>query len=236
MKRFLWVVLAIVLSTGVYFTIRYGLRPKPIPILNPTQFANAEQVGAVIYRRMRQVIRQERIVVLGSLPELVSSTELWNGFLKTATADKVKIDVFYQWPNLPTPEFAQQLGVRAIDEASVASGEFIKQVHQSVQRGHLVVIHTITQESTHLHKDSLTRRLDRLPNNPVLSLSILKWSVHEEGIEMLENSCQEGARLNCAAYRLGRKFLKKKLDPSLLWAAMERHGLKEYLIFIHQSE
>src|SRR5262245_22285128 len=103
MKRVLWILLALALSTGVYFTIRYGLRPKPIPILNVTEFSNGEQIGAVIYRRLRQNIRQERLVVLGSLPELAVSADVWNGFLKTAVEDKVRVDAFFQWPNLAVP-------------------------------------------------------------------------------------------------------------------------------------
>jgi hypothetical protein len=243
MKRILWIVLAVALSTGVYFTIRYGLRPKPIPILNPTEFSNPEQIGAVIYRGLRQNIRQERLVVLGSMPELSVSAEIWNGFLKTAAADKVNIDVFYQWPNVAVPETANKMGLISLTEADIQSGDFANQVRQKLNRGHVVIVHTLTSEASHLVKDSLARRLERMPTGPLLSLSIAPFAVTDAGVEALAEHCNLAKeqddgdqRLECATYRVSKKFVKKKLEPFKLWAAMERHGLKEYLLFVHQSE
>ena len=59
MKRWIWFLVSIFISTGVYFTLRYGLRPKPIPVLNATEFNEAQQIGAVVYKRLRQEIRGE---------------------------------------------------------------------------------------------------------------------------------------------------------------------------------
>lgn len=240
MKRIVWIVIAVVSSVGVYFTIRYGLRPKPIPILNPTHFENPEQIGAVIYRRLRQNLRSERLLVIGSKKDLAQSAEIWNGFLKTAMADKMKIDQFYQWPNLALPTSASQLQTVYLQEADLANEDLLKNIHQSIQRGSVVIVHVPTEEATHLVKGSLTRKLEQLPNIPVFSISIVPWSINAEGTKALAEECTQpdspdrlDLQLQCAVYRLSRKFLRKKLDPSKSWAAAERHGLKEYLLFIN---
>src|SRR6187200_922925 len=103
MKRWLWFLVSIVISTGVYFTLRYGLRPKPIPVLNATEFAETPQIGAVIYKRLRQEIRGERIVLLGSTPELQDYEQVWMGLLKTAVADQINIPVLFQHEGLKAP-------------------------------------------------------------------------------------------------------------------------------------
>ena len=242
MKRIVWILIALISSVGVYFTIRYGLRPKPIPILNPTHFENPEQIGAVMYRRLRQNLRAEQLLVLGSHKDIPQSAEIWNGFLKTAMADKMKIDQFYQWPNVPLPTTAGQLQTIYLQDADVASDELLKNIHQSIQRGSVVIVNAPTQEATHLVQGSLSRRLEKLPNIPVFSISIVPWAINAEATKVFAEDCSnpdatENANkmLNCAVYRLSKKFLRKKLDPSQSWAAAERHGLKEYLLFINSQ-
>src|SRR3954470_22627530 len=95
-KRWIFFLVSMIVSTGVYFTIRYGLRPKPIPVMNATSFNQPGEIGAVIYRRLRQEIRAERVLLLGSTPELSDYDEVWTGLLKTAAADNVNVPVFFQ--------------------------------------------------------------------------------------------------------------------------------------------
>src|SRR4051812_29027396 len=83
MSRWFWIAASVLISTLIYFTIRYGLSPKPIPVMNLTQFQNEEQIGADLYRRLRQNIRQERLLVLGSSADIPQIQSLWTGFLKT---------------------------------------------------------------------------------------------------------------------------------------------------------
>ncbi len=40
-------------------------------------------------------------------------------------------------------------------------------------------------------------------------------------------------KLSCATYKISRKFLRKKLDQTKLFVALEWHGLKEYLAYLH---
>lgn len=240
MKRWLWFCTAVLISTAVYFTIRYGLRPKPIPVLNPTEFEDPQQIGAVVYKRLRQNIRPERLIVLGSSPDLQNYAAVWTGFLKTAVADQVKIDVFYQRENLNSPEAVSGWATIPFNEDMIRSGEFFKQVEDRQKAGHLVVIHAPTSEATHLMKESLSRELDRVVRHPVLALSTLNLTLKPEDLEALQAQCldpeaeREGrARLDCAEARVSKRMIKKRLAEGKIWAVMERHGLQEYLIFVH---
>lgn len=243
MSRLVWIVLAIVLSSSIYFTIRYGLRPKPIPILNPTEFSNPEQIGAVAYRALREVVANEKLIVLGSTADFGPSIDVWNGFLKTAVTDGVNLSKFFEGPGLP-----RLVSVGSAESVALAAEEMVpalllKQISEVAQKGQAVVVHVSASEASHLVPKSLTRQIEQLPNTPVLALSVVPWSFQPEEVERLAEQCAKGAaekqddqRIICARYKLARKFRKKKLDPSKMWAAMERHGLKEYLIFIRQSE
>jgi hypothetical protein len=240
MQRWLWILLAVCISTGVYFTIRYGLQPKPIPIMNPTDFARLDQIGAVTYRALREPVRAERLVLLGSSQKLKDDHEVWTGFVKALVADHEKIIFFNRegWPPIPSnPAWITE----SFNEDSVRSGEFLKEVRKRLKAGQIILVHDDTLEVTHLVKHSLSRELEKVVQHPVLSISTLPFAVGSQEQDSLQTQCLEtGAdgqnerRLACAAQKVSRKFHRKKLDPAKIWAVIERHGLKEYLVFIHE--
>ncbi len=239
MKRWLWFISSLLISTGVYFTIRYGLRPKPIPVLNATQFENAEQIGAVIYKRLRQEILVERVILLGSVEGWSGSQNLWTGFLKTAHADGLHIEYLYNEEKLPAPANVGKWDTVAFNEFAVQSGALSANVMKKLAAGKLLVIHGLTTEVSHLVKDSLSRALDTAAQHPVLSLSILTPGLKPEDLDNLQAQCLEpqslldgAARLSCAEARVSKVLLKKHLVAGHMWAVMERHGLKEFLIFV----
>jgi hypothetical protein len=220
----------------VYLTIRYGLRPKPVPIMNPSEFERADQIGAVIYRRLKQNIRPERLIVLGSSPELSRAEEVWDGFLKTALADGLSIDAFYQFESLSAPEVFAATAI-PYTEAQIESGEFAKTIKSRLQAGHLVVVHGSTRRVSHLVTNSLSRQLDDVVHHPVLAVSTLPISIKAEELQSLQEACQSTpeTRLNCAVARVSRTLSKKRDTPGKLWSVMERHGLQEYLVFIQRE-
>src|SRR5579872_4491460 len=97
MKRWIWFAVSIFISTSVYFTIRYGLRPKPIPVMNASEFERPEQIGAVIYKRLYEEVGSERVLLLGSDKAIVQpSASMWTGFLLTARAAHTAVSVIFQ--------------------------------------------------------------------------------------------------------------------------------------------
>lgn len=231
MKRWIWIVAALAISTGVYFTIRYGLRPKPIPVLNPTEFDDFEQIGSVIYKRLRHDIRAERLVVLGSTGEVPDDQRVWLGFLKAATADKEKT-VLLAHDTTPFEHSGPW-------ETALLADDALDQIKARVKAGQLIVIHAPTREASHLVDGSLPRKLDRVLRRPVLSLATLRFALRGEDRDSLQTQCLDVTdsgefRLACAAQRVARKYARRGLDPSKIWAVMERHGLKEYLVFLNQ--
>lgn len=240
MQRWIWIIVAILVSTGVYFTIRYGLRPKPIPVMNPTSFERLDQIGIVTYKRLRQNIRSERVVVLGLSAEVAKSSEVWMGLLEAAAAEKERVVVFPVSGQIQVPAVPNVEVIRYSEEAH-KSGDLVQLAHNRMKGGQLVVVIGPTEEVSHLVKNSVTQQLERVVGHPVLSISTLRFAVSEEASTELEPHCLEPTaekdvvrRLSCAASRVSRKYMKKKLAPDKIWAVTERHGLKEYLVFIHQ--
>ena len=241
MKRLFLIVVSISISTGVYYTIRYGLRPKPIPVLNATKFERPEQLGVVIYKRLRTDIRAERVVLLGSSLDVPEDFRVWDGLVKAALADHEKI-VYFERTILPVDPVNRKYEVIPYDDAAVANGKLGELVKARQGKGKLILIHGLNREASHLVEQSLVRRLEVLLQHPLLALSILRLAVNATERETLEPACASPGtdltgqgRLGCAAERVAKQMQRRALDPRNFWSVIERHGLKEYLVFVHPA-
>lgn len=242
MSRWLWIVLAVSVSTTVYFTIRYGLRPKPIPVMNPTKFESLDQIGVVIYKRLHQNIRAERLVVLGSSPNLKDYDHVWAGLLQMALTNKKQKVAVFNHESL-SADWVKKNGLTAtsFSSADLDSDSLIKKLKDMVSKGQLIFVHLPTIESSHLVNHSLSKRLDPVLRQPVLALSTLRFAINQDELDEIQSQCLDTSedprglrRLECAANKVARKFVKKRLSTENIWSVVERHGLKEYLVFIHQ--
>jgi hypothetical protein len=241
MPKWFWALLALLISSGIYFSIRYGLQPKPIPQLNPTVFENPEQIGIVTYHVLRASLRQERVLVLGSTPSIPGYETIWDGFIKAALADGIKIDNIFQRDQLNAPPTLKDQKIRIVKDMDIAKPSFLSEVEKGYQRGELELLHLLNLEATHLIPGTVTRRLQELPNLPVISISMLPMAVRQEDLEQLQPRCVDPRsdhdpeeRLGCASSRISRKYIRKRLPHDKWVAAIERYGLKEYLLFISE--
>ncbi|MGE0761940.1 MAG: hypothetical protein AB7N80_01550 [Bdellovibrionales bacterium] len=232
--------LAVVVSFALYFSLKWGLKPKPIPQVNPTLFEMPEQIGAVVYRRLRPALRQEKMVVLGSAPWLKNYELIWNGFIGAARADNWKIDLLYEDPTLrPIKEFSG-LERKALNwpNPDIALANELK---QHLQFRHLIIIHTTFNHAAHRGENSLTKELEATMHRPWTAISMLGFGVDENEITNLQPKCEDEIApatrndyVACAATRISRRFLRKHLAADKIWAAMDRHGLKDYFLYVHE--
>lgn len=203
--------------------------------MSPTEFSELEQIGAVVYKRLRQNVRAERLVLLGSNQDLQNDFLIWSGFLKTAAADGEKI--YYLSPKGMPPVPAHPAWESADYDPA---GDLPARVKEKLASKRLVVVHAPTREVSHFVKTSLSRQLDPVAHHPVLSISSLRFALSREEQDSLQTQCLDAStenegenRLSCASQKVSRKYQRKNLDAAKIWAVIERHGLKEYLVFVH---
>ena len=207
--------------------------------MSPTEFSDLEQIGAVIYKRLRQNVRAEHVVLLGSSPNVQDDFRIWSGFLKAATADGEKIVYFSPrgFPPVPANPAWESL---QYEGTAIKADELLNQIKERLAAKRLIVVHAPVQDVSHFVKTSLSRQVDRIAQHPVLSISSLRFALSREEQDSLQSHCldtqseNEGEnRLSCASQKVSRKYQRKNLDASKIWAVIERHGLKEYLVFVH---
>lgn len=208
--------------------------------MKPNTFSSLEEMGVVSFRRLFQPIRSEKILVLGHDPEKPQTLEIWQGLLKGAVQSNVKIQKMYHYTSgqETLPEYFAQFNPIPLDLDQLQSvrDELVK----SRKRHGLTIFIVPTELATHLREDSLTKKMEVLPLGPVLSFSQIRLVLDPEELDRISSSCTEldpsdlKSRLECIEFRYTKSQWRKKLDPEKILGAIERYGLKEYLLFVHQ--
>ncbi|MCB0393928.1 MAG: hypothetical protein KDD25_05185, partial [Bdellovibrionales bacterium] len=77
MKNLYWVFIAIVILLGAYASIKFGLEPKAVPVVKPSNFEDPQKIGEVIHRQLFQKMDEYSIVAIGqeSIPLTESVVE-----------------------------------------------------------------------------------------------------------------------------------------------------------------
>lgn len=242
MQKWLWIIGFLLVVSGLGLSIRFGLKPKPVALINPTQVDIYEEAGVIAYRRLRQNLKEERVWVLGSNPLISAYPQIWNGFIAAARNDDTPVDVLYT-----QRELKDLRDFTGVETKSISLDEdidsLINEIKEHIYNKKRVLVQTVLNESSHMIEGAFIYKLESALERPVISFNLLPMAVNREEMDVLQPTCPEGLSvlegldpLGCAAANISRKFLRKRLSAKKLWVAMEKHGLKEVLLFIHQPQ
>lgn len=235
----LWIPFAFALSFSVYFVVKWGLKPKPIPEFNPTKFESMEQIGAVAYRRLRAALMQEKLLVIGSNPWLRDYEKVWNGLIAAAREDKWNIDVLYEDQALAAIQNFSGLKRQQLSLPDI-SNPMTQELKSHLMYKHILVVHTTFNHSAIKGEGSWRAEIEGVLKRPWTTVTMLGFGTNEAEIEALQPACIDHLEpatkeqyLACSAVKISRQYLRKKLSTTDYWAAMQRHGLKDHYLFVH---
>ena len=241
MPRWLWIFLTFLISTGIYLSVRYGLRPKPIAMINPTVISSPNEMGTLVYRRIHESIRTEKILFFGYSDVKIFSTA-FSGFIKAARAEGLNFKTVIE---VTTTNASNDMSaVLAMDLAvnwlRVAPQDLPQLLKDQMAKNQLLAVTVPVEQATHLEKMGLIKQMEGELKSPIVAINFLPFFVTEEELNQQNMDCtkpkqemQTKEKLDCATYKISRKFLRKKLDPTKYYVALEWHGLKEYLAYLH---
>ncbi len=241
MPRWLWILLTIIISSGIYLSVRYGLRPKPIAMINPTVIGQPIEMGPLIYNRIYEAIRTEKILFFGYSDVKIFSNP-FVGFIKAARANGMNFKTIIEVsdskrPNQLSTTLALELAVNWI---SVGPEDLLPILKQQMAKHEVVGVVVPVEQGTHLERSGLIKQVEAELKSPIMAINFLPFYVTENELERQSLDCSKSKdemntkeKLDCASLKISRKFLRKKLDELKYYVALEWHGLKEYLAYIH---
>lgn len=225
----------VVISLGMILTVKYGLTPRPIRQINPTEFENAESIGAVVFRRLLAQWDKHPVVVIGSSPFLKNYDLSWNGFIKTAQAESKGFAKLYEDQTLRPLVPSARLVVQKISNLNEIPFD---EIRQHVMAGERVLLHTVATLATHSQENSLSVRLQKEIGRPVLAISQQSFAVDRDGLKYLQPICntndQQQVNLGCEGVRYSKTYFRKKLPRENFVAGLEQHGIADFVLFIFE--
>lgn len=248
MKKSTWAYILSALTVvigGIYFAIAFGLKPKPIPKISWSHFANPEEFGTNIYKRLRLEIQSHNLLFLGIMPGRPNHYLVWKGFLDSLEPEykfeHLIIDSSLEHKQLLP--FTEEINLIENQQAVVAS---IKDIINTKKK---VVIILPTTYISYLVRDNfyslLNRSLYQVENGSRfdvdwLTFSLSSFPLSRDEEKFLEIPCDTEIKdadgsgaLGCMILMKSRTLYRKKRIEGKIPGVLDQIGTKEYLGLIN---
>lgn len=198
-------------------------------------------MGALVYRRIRDSVRTEKVLFFGYTDVKFFSAP-FVGFMKTAIGDGLKIKTVIEVADGVSANSLKDLGPTLnVNWITVDAAKLAQILQDQKMKQQPLVVIVPAEQATHLEKSGLVKQMEGELKSPIMAINFLPFYVDEKEItEEMTDDCAKPQnemlareKLQCASYKVSRKFLRKKLDETKLFVALEWHGLKEYLAYLH---
>lgn len=243
-----WGLISVLLISGLSATIYFGIRPRPIPKINFSQFESSEKMATALIQRLRLEIQNADLLFLGVIPGSEEDTRLWRHFFKQLLVEKLSYDIFVIESELPYKkeilEFAQehQIPVEEInfksDLARIASG--VEKMQKFKKRIAFILPSVYVTQT--LKESPMNHFKNEIKSNPV-SFTLSHFPLTPEEEEKMEIPCavnnQDSAgtgALGCMILMKAKLNYRKKKTPGLHSGLVDQIGQFEYLILFNSSK
>lgn len=230
--RLTFIVAALVFLLGVVMFVMNIVKAKPVALINPTEIANFREAGALVLERLREEIKTANVFVLGTHPLITNGDSVWDGFVTRAEMDALlKPGLVASHNGLPSLP-AKLGGERQIfywPEDQTKMAEWIQTFTPTF----------FLTTSFQSHPRAQGGLASAFPENPnVIYITEAPFYVNPTQLNASGAKCKYRSLfpedlLRCASEQVSLKFFRKKLDPNKRWMAMERHGLRNIMVFLY---
>ncbi len=223
----MWVFIAVVFTVGALRFVFQGNLPKdpaPVRVMNPTEFKNNLQIGAVVYRRFWQEFHSENLVIVGSSPFLRGYDEVWRGLLATMYEKKQRFDVIFEQEGLRS----LSLQAQPLDWQKVSA---------AVTSGQKIFVHLVATDQMWLEAKK------HAPQGLYLMQAVLPITANETGF--LQINCNHSSKallpaqkLSCLSIDVQKRSKRRDRDlvPSKTWGIVEQVAMREHVIYVHEKQ
>lgn len=186
-------------------------------ILNPTNFARPEEIGAVVFRRFWVDLQKARFIVLAKSDEVTASDQIWRGFLAVAKQQGFIFNKMFVAE--ARKEFIKDIPSHPID--------FVE-IRRSVDAGERVLVYTnATDEEWKSFHESFKDGIYFFEG---------KMPTIEMATEFKEKciSLKEDKTLKCISVNSAFQGKKRKFEWNTLGARIVEFNLNAFLVLLNE--
>ena len=216
--------LMLVLTAGMLFVLKFGYKPVPPVIMQLSYFDQPSEIGAVVFRRFYEPIREEKTIVFGIPMEPAFHRDVLRGFLVTAENEKVHFDtliVEQQMPDLDLKEIPNLKIVKIVTN-SLAQSELIDAISASEQAGQRALIYMPSVFTTHVLQGNPVARLEAALGRMLFTITTSSLPLANDQEYLVDPACVGTERdnggtsdLGCTILSASRPSYKKMIRANL---------------------
>lgn len=232
MHRWIIGILLTLSLIAAMLVIKFGLNPKPIPIIKASNFEEPEKFSRYIYRQLYTKLKLSPVIAFGTDELYNYDDKLIENFFRLLGQElKKTVSVYSDRDFLEyTPQMSSVKFTR-ISEVNVKS--LIQEIKEDKE--FLVVIILKQKNVLHNYKDSLVNQLEFALGKEALSFSF--QTLEEADLSKPFTPCNNGGQfeqwLECLKELKARSIqTSKKIDKTKTIGILERVSEKDFLIFL----
>lgn len=238
MKYLYGIIAAVVLLTGIGFSVYFGVQPKSIPKITYSHFNEPAKMSDAIILRLNQEIKGAPLLMLGVMPGRKMDLEVWKAFLEQSQMPELKYQALVVDPELP---FAAEMFPSATKlDIKTDLARFIEGAKNARAQGlRMAVIVPSIYASQRLQENpaaKIRKETDLAP----MSFSIMGFPRSPEQEATMDIKCVMGSNdrdgigaMGCMAEQKARLVYRKKSKPGFYEGLVDQVGERDYLVLFN---
>jgi len=218
---------------------KVGVRPRALPVIKPSAFQDAAELGYWAARQNRQKLFRNDLVFFGYDKSAPESLQILGGFLESSQKEGPAYDAVISAIPLPFNNIQKII----LNEKSKAE-EFHKAALPFFQNKKRVLMVLETPLTSKLIKTSFARTFEYQLGQRLASFSVIRQSESDLANLHESNFCSEADKLSfekseslrCLFLPLQRK-LKSEVEKSSqkYYGAVDQFGLDDYVVYLYSN-
>jgi hypothetical protein len=236
MKYLYWVFLGILVIAGITVSLYFGIQPKPVPKIKPSQVDSPEVLGEAIGKRLWLEMKDTPLIFLGVDPEKPDHMKVWKGLFES-------LDKNLEYAVVVDPNLRHKVIVNSQTELDMNTGyaEFVEWLKAAMEHNQRVAIVVPTIYSSQAIPDNPINRLKKEMANPsvMMTLSIVEPTLSREEESRASYPCVTGSgdvhgigSFGCMIQGKSRSLYLKKFESGRYLGLMDQIGGTDYLVLL----
>ncbi len=236
-KYISWVVLGVLLVSGLSISLYFSTQPRPIPKIRYSLFASPSELGTALTQRLRLEIKQANLIFFGIDPLKSDQYEIILGALELLRAEGGGIDVIVVDPNLP---YKAKIPHQEEIELQAELDRFSEGITAASELGKKVVVILPSIYGTTLLDNSPVSKYLASSKAQSLIFTISSFPTSQEEEKGMIYPCvpdqvdRLGTRnLGCMIVSKAKTLYRKKNSGSKRAGLVDQIGVSEYLVLFN---
>jgi hypothetical protein len=234
MKNLYWLGALLVIVGGVYFSIQYGVKPKAVAVVKPSNFEKGERVGEIIYRQLFPLMEKYRIVALGQ-----NNLALANEIVEGLTTEAKYGPGFQRIVSIEETITSSSIPVTIVKRATA---EVLAELTKDKTERILLI--GLSGDTPHFHSENMISAIEATLGEKILSFSMTPFDFNIAPRGEMEEECRSQSKtysqfshLSCLSVKKTLWMRRdKKVDRTKPAVIIERQAEDDFVIYISQGQ